>query len=192
MPPKIFLHSGPTYAEAGNTTFLPKCYVTGNPAPKVVWSKVLGQLPVGRSSTNNGSLSLLRIQKSDSGLYLCNASNLLGTQTAHTQLVVVNPPRFVNRPPPVVNATDGQHLTIRCSARGDPNPVITWRRAGGQLPAGRASVINGDLVLKRVKQSDAGIYICKVTYSHYLRGQEAQTTVYVNGRCKDTICCLFK
>ena len=187
MPPLISLKSGPTYAEVNKTASLPKCHVTGNPPPKVTWFKVLGQLPPGRSLSNNGSLSIQRVQKSDSGHYTCRASNLLGTQAAHTNLVVVSPPQFVVRPPSTVVVGIRKTLQINCSAVGDLRPFVTWRRVGGQLPPGRASVVNGNLVLRRVKTIDSGTYVCRATGLSILKDQEATVTVNINGMQSDVL-----
>ena len=54
-------------------------------------------------------------------------------------------------------------LRLNCSATGDPQPIIRWRKQGGQLPVERSQQINGALVITNLQQSDAGNYICTAT-----------------------------
>jgi len=134
--------------------------VSGHPRPVVTWSKAFGQVPQGRVQSNNSVTKLLHVRKSDSDSYLCTATNLLGSVVQKTQLVVVSLPRFTVKPPAKAAATVGKLLTLNCSATGDPQPVISWKKQGGQLPVGRSQQINGTLVLRDIKNEDAGIYIC--------------------------------
>jgi len=57
----------------------------------------------------------------------------------------------------------GGTMTLNCSATGDPQPVISWKKQGGQLPVGRSQLINGALVIRDTKKGDAGNYICVAT-----------------------------
>ena len=175
--PRVTLTSGPVHIEGGKNASLPKCFVTGNPPPKVTWSKVLGQLPINRSVITNGQLSLVNVQKSDSGLYTCRASNHLGTHSAQTLLVIMFPPRLVTRPPSAVSVVAGQTMQIKCSAKGDPRPVVTWKRTGGQLPVGRAKVVDDNLVIRRMTAKDSGMYICTASSSALLKRAEATVTI---------------
>ncbi|KAK3713151.1 hypothetical protein QZH41_010043 [Actinostola sp. cb2023] len=67
--PRVSLPVGPIYVEHRNNITLPTCHVTGDPKPKVTWSKVLSTLPLGRALLNGRlSLTLLSVVKQDSGL----------------------------------------------------------------------------------------------------------------------------
>ena len=112
---------------------------------------------------NNSSLQLLNARKIDSDLYLCSATNLLGTTVKRTLVVVVSHPRFTVKPPVSIFALLGDTLTLNCSATGDPQPVISRRKQGGHLPVGSNQQINGALVIRNFKKNDAGYYICTAT-----------------------------
>ena len=126
--------------------------MTGYPAPVVSWRKSSGLLPRGRVKYNNSALQILHLRKDDSDLYYCAASSLLGRVEKNTLLVVVSPARFTVKPPAKVVAWVGGSLILNCSATGDPQPVISWKKQGGQLPLGRSQQINGDLVMRHIKE----------------------------------------
>ena len=137
--------------------------MTGYPAPVVNWRKASGQLPHERLKYNNSSIQLLNAKKIDSDLYLCSATNLLGSFERKTFIVIVSHPRFTVKPPVSISAAPGSTLTLNCSATGDPQPVISWRKQRGHLPVGRNQQINGALVIRDITKNDAGHYICTAT-----------------------------
>ena len=137
--------------------------MTGHPAPVVTWRKLSGQLPQGRVRYNNSALQISHVRKDDSDLYFCSAANLLGSVEKKTLLVVISLPRFTVKPPSKVVARLGDTLKLNCSAAGDPQPVISWKKQGSQLPAVRSQKINGALVIRSLQLSDAGNYICVAT-----------------------------
>ena len=155
--------------------------MTGYPAPVVSWRKTSGPLPQGRVKYNNSTLQILHVRKDDSDLYYCAASNLLGRVEKKTLLVVVSPPRFTVKPPAKVVAWVGGILILNCSATGDPQPVLTWKKQGGQLPVGRSQQINGNLVIRSVTVNDKGIYSCVATNAGVFKS-EADTLIEVKGK----------
>ena len=137
--------------------------MTGHPTPVVMWSKSFGQLPQARVQGNNSVLKLFDVREADSDSYFCTATNLLGSVLQKTLLVVVSLPRLTIKPPAKVVAGPGDTLTLNCSATGDPQPVISWKRQGAQLPVGRShQQINGALVIRNIRNEDSGNYICVV------------------------------
>ena len=112
---------------------------------------------------NNSVLQISDVRKSDSETYLCSAVNLLGSVERKTQLVVVSLPVFTVKPPGKVFAGTGDTLTLNCSATGDPQPVISWKRQGAALPVRRSKRRNDALILRDLKEEDAGNYICVAT-----------------------------
>ena len=162
-PPRLSLHPGPLHVKQGDNVTLPVCHVTGYPKPIITWRRVSGRVPPGRSNAKDGTLKIQAAQKSDSDTYICQASNLLGSASATTLLVVVGLPRFSQKPPVHVFAVEGKTVVLNCSAEGDPQPVISWKRQGGQLPAGRTVVTDKHLTIQNTKKEDAGTYVCTAT-----------------------------
>ena len=161
--PRVSLHSGPSYITEGSNVTLPTCHVIGYPAPVVTWRKSSGQLPQGRSQYNNSALQIFDVRKRDSDWYFCSAVNLLGNTEKKTLLVVVSLPVFTVTPPGKVSVFTGDILTLNCSATGDPQPVISWKRQGAALPAGRSDRTEKALMIRDLREEDAGIYICVAT-----------------------------
>ena len=112
---------------------------------------------------NNSALQISQVRKEDSDTYTCSAKNLLGKAEKNTILVVVSLPRFTSKPPSKIVSMLTFAVRLNCSATGDPQPIISWRKQGGQLPVGRGQPINGTLVITNLQQSDAGNYICTAT-----------------------------
>ena len=126
---------------------------------------------------NIRSLQLLNARKIDSDWYICSATNLLGSFERKTLIVIVSHPRFTVKPPVSIFAGLGDTLTLNCSATGDPQPVISWRKQGGHLPVGRSQQINGALVIRDITKKDTGHYICTAT-SAGVFDVETMTLVY--------------
>ena len=178
--PRVSLIPGPMYAIKGSNVTLPICHVTGHPRPVVTWIKPFGQLPQGRVQNNNSALKLFDVRHSDSDNYVCSASNLLGRAVGKTLLLVVSLPKFTVKPPDKVSAHVGETLRLKCSVTGDGQPVISWKRQGAQLPAGRSSMSKQGLVITDLKRQDAGKYSCIATTAGKVF-VEASTAVEVKG-----------
>ena len=130
---------------------------------------------------SNSALQISHVRKDDSDTYFCSAANLLGNVEKKTLLVVVSLPYFTVKPPAKVVARLGGTLTLNCSVTGDPQPVISWKKQGSQLPAGRSQQMNGALVIRDIIQNDQGNYICAAT-SAGVFNVETVTYVEVKGR----------
>jgi len=159
--PKIFLSLGPSYVEKDKKVTLPECQVTAFPPAVITWTKVLGELTRTRAVSKDGQLSIINAQKTDSGLYKCEASNILGHESAVTQLVVVELPQFTVSPPARLEVGQQQNITVPCQATGNPQPTVTWTKQNVALPFGRSKLsVDGTLQIWNLKKEDSGIYTC--------------------------------
>ena len=136
----------------------------------ITWFRVRGELAYSRTVVKDGQLSIISAQKRDSGLYECKASNNLGHDSALTNLVVWDLPRFTVNPPAKLDVEKNKNVSVPCQAAGDPQPVITWAKENGDLPVGRSQVsVDGTLQIWNIKDEDSGIYICTATSAQLLK-----------------------
>ncbi|ROT71907.1 Limbic system-associated membrane protein [Penaeus vannamei] len=75
------------------------------------------------------SLVIANVSKLDQGDYVCQI-NTVPQQKMYTHISVVVPP-IIPSPPNDVIANEGESVTLECSANGDPEPTLTWRREDG-------------------------------------------------------------
>ncbi|XP_068716910.1 uncharacterized protein [Montipora capricornis] len=173
--PRVSLSPGPLYAIEGSNVTFPICNVTGQPPPKVIWKNATVQLSKSwRVWYNDSLMQILQVRKEDSGFYICLAKNILGSVEKKTSLVVVSPP------PSKTFGILGCNVTLNCSATGDPEPTIIWRKQEGQIPVGRRLQINGALVLTNLTLNDTGNYSCVITSASLFQEIETVTSLEVN------------
>ena len=163
--PRVSLNPGPMNAVEGGNITLPICRETGHPRPDIKWLRPFGQLPQGRVQfeNNNSTLTIFDVRRTDSDNYVCVASNLLGRAVKKTLLLVFSPPKFIFKPPEKIKAISGFRLKLNCSVTPDGHPVISWKRQGAQLPAGRSFITKEGLVITDLRLQDAGNYTCIAT-----------------------------
>ena len=74
-----------------------------------------------------------------------------------------SPPVFTVKPPRKVSAATGDTLTLNCSATGDPQLIISWKRQGTAWPVGRNHWTNKALTIRDLREEDSGNYECWAT-----------------------------
>ncbi|KAI4896717.1 hypothetical protein NFI96_032885, partial [Prochilodus magdalenae] len=140
----------------GATTTL-HCDAHGFPKPSITWSKLRAPLP-WRHKIVNGSLVLPGVGRQDSGQYICNATNHLGTSEATIMLDVETPP-YTTTLPDDVAVRVGEVVRLQCLAHGTPPLRYEWSKVDGSLPP-TAEQQGGDLQINLAAPSDAGTYKC--------------------------------
>ncbi|XP_048588305.1 uncharacterized protein LOC116614255 isoform X2 [Nematostella vectensis] len=131
----------------------------------------------------SGSLFIRGIMRSDSGVYRCTAKTFDQTGSG-----IVNYPGSdifldVQFPPSIIVissvVTVGENTDARlpCVSEGNPATEVTkWTRVGGELgPPDKFVVLErGSLLIRKVKRSDMGTYVC--TPSNYIGAGKPGTT----------------
>ncbi|XP_043928641.1 contactin-5 isoform X2 [Protopterus annectens] len=159
--PKIEVHFPFTVTAPKATTVRLECFALGNPVPIISWRKVNGNIPNrARLRKSQAVLEITNLQLDDAGTYECKAENLRGRNVFRGQLQVYSHPHWLER----INDTQldsGEDLHWECKASGKPKPTYRWLKNGIPLSSqSKIEMFNGALSIRRVNQSDAGMYQC--------------------------------
>ncbi|XP_021231746.1 roundabout homolog 3 isoform X5 [Numida meleagris] len=154
---------GDVVVAAGEPAVLECIPPRGHPEPTVTWKKDGTRLSDKdeRITIRGGKLMMATTRKSDAGIYVCVATNMVGERDSEpAELVVFERPVFGRRPQNQAVLED-QAAEFPCEALGDPPPTARWRREDGELPAGRWELLaDNTLRISRVRAEDEGTYTC--------------------------------
>lgn len=88
-------------------------------------------------------------------------------EALHSNHVTCIKPKIDENKTQMVSVDEGQRAFLHCSARGKPNPVVSWltpRRQHLTRSRGRATLHgNGTLEIRPVETQDGGVYVCLAT-----------------------------
>ncbi|XP_010722254.2 protein turtle homolog A [Meleagris gallopavo] len=124
---------------------------------------------IGRVRIEEGaSLRIDLLRAEDQGWYECRVlfldrpSNDADFQNGTWIHLTVNaPPTFLVTPPAFVEVRDREALSLTCTAVGNPQPIISWKRSDLALQSGdTVQVRNGTLSIAAVERASAGTYTC--------------------------------
>ncbi|XP_048588887.1 protein amalgam-like [Nematostella vectensis] len=153
-----------TYDIAENDDVTVTCSASGRPYPNVTWvNKTSGSAVAHR--TGSATLSLLKIQRHQAGVYQCQAINDV-RRGAITQDVTINVqyPAFIDKTNSSSERTGGwvgYDVSLICVTGGYPTPTVTWSNATGHVLHKEVN-LTSKYVFK-VKDGDFGNYTCKAT-----------------------------
>lgn len=152
-----------------------ECRVSGSPDPIVEWYKDGQLVHIDPEEPNpmllpDGSLFFLKAvhnkRQQDDGVYWCVASNSQGvarSANATLQIAFLNDEfRIV---PTSTDVVKGEDVMLECSPpRGNPTPVVKWKKDGAYLDLTSAKRIkideSGNLVIFKADLGDGGRYEC--------------------------------
>lgn len=161
---------------AGETAIL-ECSAAGVPSPVITWTKEGGDLVVhGRISIiGQGSLRVEGLEYSDSGNYVCTATNGQGNPvTAGAKVAVLEGPEPVKVPENVVLPI-AHTVRFTCQFSGNPTPVITWWKNGAPIEMDERIKVkpHDNMLITQGMATDSGLYQCRAES----RAGQAQHTV---------------
>ncbi|KAJ8301645.1 hypothetical protein KUTeg_020632 [Tegillarca granosa] len=146
------------------------CEAKGTPTPQILW--YINGVPLEDSENptinsnkfmkpNKNNITFVNLDKSDTMVIQCNASNKHGYVFADVYLnVLEEAPQFLEAPYDK-KTSEGQSVNMTCRTSGKPDPTITWYRDGDQITGGRYKTLpNGNLHIEKVVLSDSGNYTC--------------------------------
>ncbi|KFV71469.1 Roundabout 2, partial [Dryobates pubescens] len=154
---------GDVVVAAGEPAVLECVPPRGHPEPSVSWKKDGARLSDRdeRLTIRGGKLMLASTRKSDAGVYVCVATNVVGERDSEpAELVVFERPAFGKRPLNQAVLVEGT-AEFPCEVLGDPRPAARWRKEDGEMPPGRWEVLpDNTLRLRRLRPEDEGTYTC--------------------------------
>lgn len=116
---------------------------------------------------DNGTLYFNDVGMREEGDYTCYAENQLGKDEMKIRVkikAVADPPRIQDKNHKVIKVFYGETVSLRCNAKGEPTPVITWMSPTNRVissPSDKYQVLNdGTLVVYKAQRFDGGNYTC--------------------------------
>ncbi|XP_015786890.1 Down syndrome cell adhesion molecule-like protein Dscam2 isoform X1 [Tetranychus urticae] len=157
------------------------CQAIGKPEPRVLWKKSTDQWSINNYKTIisgsrvqtlvNGSLYFIEITPEDSGSYMCEASNGIGTPLSAVVKVNVHiPARFTERFQSI-KAQKGESIELGCVSHGEMAIKIVWSKDGKNVsPLMMQSIFEENnalsneyiskFLIRSSSRSDSGLYTC--------------------------------
>ncbi|XP_042614699.1 contactin-4-like isoform X2 [Cyprinus carpio] len=123
-----------------------------------------------RTISEDGTLRIANVSKSDAGRYTCVAKNPFGTSSSSGTLVVKEPTK-ITVPPLSMDATVGESIVLPCEVSKDSTlyPVFKWFFNGKLIDFSRHDHFgmigvssSGDLMIRNVQLKHSGKYVCMV------------------------------
>ncbi|GFY39753.1 receptor-type tyrosine-protein phosphatase S [Trichonephila inaurata madagascariensis] len=109
-----------------------------------------------RIKVNKTSLVISNIHPKDSGEYICQISTNPPLELSHS-LDVLYPPSVKPHPRDgLITVKEGETVTLKCNATGNPKPSITWKHAGKHYDNGDGTVFH----ITNAEIDDSGEYEC--------------------------------
>lgn len=143
------------------------CVVSGNPEPRVTWTRVDGQMSYD-ARTEGSRLVFQSPRLSDEGNYRCQANNGIGSDEKYTQIYVRQMPtpqpparEFIYIEPPSFTGQPGEYVRLTCQPTTSITLVYEWNKDGYPIYRQRNLIINGNqLEIREASPRDSGLYTC--------------------------------
>merc|ERR1719430_63387 len=172
QPPKITSPKvGASFHAAQGEGLTIPCMATGDPSPKVQWSR-RGATAVHRMVLpgDPSILQLHSVTREDSGEYICQARNSLSSAEVFVHVAIHFKPVVV----PIaqrIYSGEGARAELGCRVEGYPQPMVTWTQAiGGRQVAVRRDGNHehsrkGDnihvLVIRQLSYTEVANFTCR-------------------------------
>ncbi|XP_077188775.1 hemicentin-1 isoform X2 [Paroedura picta] len=171
VPPSIKDHSGSVLSVVNVRVGMPvtlECESNAVPPPVITWYKN-GRMVTASSNVGiNADGQMLHIRSaevSDTGQYVCKATNIAGRDDKNFHLNVHVPPNIEGPQQEWISETISNPVTLTCDAIGIPPPTITWLKNGKPIENSDSlemHILSGGskLQIARSQHSDSGNYSC--------------------------------
>lgn len=154
------------------------CVASGDPEPEILWLRDSNEIPIDGTRyeiVDNGTLMVHDINDSDGAYFECMAKNSVGEAHSRPARMTINeknknnienknePPVMTLEPKRQIVKLNENSVAFHCIAKGYPKPHIVWLFNGERILLNERISIhkNGSIVIKNIKNSDAGSYTCQ-------------------------------
>ncbi|KAM4560777.1 titin-like [Fundulus diaphanus] len=171
MPPTFTKSLKRVDGNIGNDVSL-DCKLSGSQPMSIVWFKDEQEVELGakfQSEFKDGSATLRvsRLEKADSGVYKCRATNSAGFKETSGTLYVKEPPAFTEKPDNQ-DVVPGAKVSFRAAFTGTAPLAVKWFKEEKEVVTGGIYFIKKDassssLELHSVKPADSSKYTCQVS-----------------------------
>ncbi|XP_062865795.1 matrix-remodeling-associated protein 5 [Trichomycterus rosablanca] len=167
------------------------CVASGLPNPMIQWALPDGTMinSIMKSGTSNGprhkyvvfdngTLFFNEVGMHEEGDYTCYAENRIGKDEMKVHVKVLADVLVIkNKTYEVVRVMYGESASLKCTAKGDPNPHILWfSPINRAIPSASSKYLihnDGTLVIQNAQRFDGGNYTCLARNS---AGQDRKVT----------------
>ncbi|KAH9388142.1 hypothetical protein TYRP_009350 [Tyrophagus putrescentiae] len=132
-----WIKDGKVVSDTSSTTSLTSSSTSSNPRIKV---ETLASAYSANATLYTNVLTVLNVADEDAGAYQCVAGNAYDSVYSHKFTVAVHVvPYFIKRPQAEITVRVGGTARLECAARGQPAPVVSWRKLGATAEDGTTS-----------------------------------------------------
>ncbi|XP_022237469.1 Down syndrome cell adhesion molecule-like protein Dscam2 [Limulus polyphemus] len=141
VPPRWIISPKNASVVEGRDVYL-HCSANGLPQPTIIWRKARGQNPgdfiylysnIRVQLFGNGTLLVRKVEETDEGYYLCQATNDIGAGLRqHVFLQVHTSPQF-DLPYRSQTVQKNENIVMACAARGEQPMKIIWKKDRNEL-----------------------------------------------------------
>uniref|UniRef100_A0A915CW05 Ig-like domain-containing protein n=1 Tax=Ditylenchus dipsaci TaxID=166011 RepID=A0A915CW05_9BILA len=146
------IYKGGTEQVAEGKVAILDCNARGEPPPLVTWQRNGVRVETGlRYVVEDKMLKIIDTRSSDSGIYVCVATNEAGTDQQAFTLEVLIPPKLVSTSANQSTIALNGNVSLKCSARGYPIPKVIWTVDEDQKPLENELQAGAPTITKEVK-----------------------------------------
>nr|XP_029731363.1 opioid-binding protein/cell adhesion molecule homolog [Aedes albopictus] len=146
-----------------------ECRGTGNPMPRIIWSRRNKLLPSGDANVTEFVFDILHVNRHSSGHYLCTADNRVGQPDVREFTVNVLHAPEVEVEQHTVHGGVGYEAQLTCTGHSEPAANVVWLKEGTELDSNakhHSQSVNGNkhsLLIRNVTRYDLGNYTCQAS-----------------------------
>ncbi|XP_058835300.1 protein amalgam-like [Topomyia yanbarensis] len=147
-----------------------ECRGSGNPAPKIIWSRRNNVLPNGEANKTGNVFDVMHATRHTSGHYKCTADNRVGQPDSREIVVNVLYPPEIEVEQQIVHSGVGHEAQLVCIVHAEPTPNVIWYKETTQLGTTEqhSQQVRGNkhsLIIRNVTYLDLGNYTCQASNS---------------------------